>query len=188
MEFRSARYFYVVVPLGGGDVESVVARGKSYLQEDVVFLSLYFKDKKMAQIQIFWLDPQKERKIIIVGSKKMLVFDDMQSSEKIKIYNKEIDRRDRDKFDSYGDYLTLRSGDILLPYVKMVAMSSNSIIVSFPKKYILHALIRKIWLNVFKRIKVVFFNEGDIKKLTSGLREIDRMDVGILWVIKFAKI
>ncbi|MBU1084265.1 MAG: Gfo/Idh/MocA family oxidoreductase [Candidatus Omnitrophota bacterium] len=108
--------------LFGAEVESVSARGQSYLQkdvEDVVFLSLYFKDKKMAQIQISWLDPHKERKLTIVGSKKMLVFDDVESSEKIKIYNKGVDRSGKNEFDSYGDYLTLRSGDILLPYVKM---------------------------------------------------------------------
>ena len=104
------------------EVENVSARGQSYLQkglEDVVFLSLYFKDKKMAQIQISWLDPHKERKLTIVGSRKMLVFDDVQSVEKIKIYDKGFDREEGASFDSYGDYLTLRAGDIHLPYVKM---------------------------------------------------------------------
>jgi len=108
--------------LFGSEVENVSARGQSYLQkglEDVVFLSLYFKDKKMAQIQISWLDPHKERKLTIVGSKKMLVFDDVQSAEKIKIYDKGIDREEGTTFDSYGDYLTLRQGDIHLPYIKM---------------------------------------------------------------------
>jgi len=73
--------------LMGTEVESVAARGQSYLREgleDVVFLSLYFKDKRMAQVQISWLDPHKERKLTIVGSKKMLVFDDVESAEKIR--------------------------------------------------------------------------------------------------------
>ncbi|MCK5451016.1 MAG: Gfo/Idh/MocA family oxidoreductase [Candidatus Omnitrophica bacterium] len=108
--------------LFGSEVENVSARGQSYLQkgiEDVVFLSLYFKDKRMAQIQISWLDPHKERKLTIVGNKKMLVFDDIQSAEKIKIYNKGITKGENPEFDSYGDYLTLRTGDILMPYVKM---------------------------------------------------------------------
>ncbi|MFH1664793.1 MAG: Gfo/Idh/MocA family oxidoreductase [Candidatus Omnitrophota bacterium] len=108
----------------GSEVKDVSARGQYYLQkglEDVVFLSLYFKDNKMAQIQISWLDPHKERKLTIVGSKQMLVFDDIQSVEKIKIYDKGIDKREREKsgFDSYGDYLTLRAGDIYLPRVDM---------------------------------------------------------------------
>ncbi|MGB2879806.1 MAG: Gfo/Idh/MocA family oxidoreductase, partial [Candidatus Omnitrophota bacterium] len=108
--------------LMGSEVENVSARGQYYLQkdlEDVVFLSLYFKDKKMAQIQISWLDPHKERKLTIVGSKKMLVFDDVQSAEKIKIYDKGIDKETGAGFDSYGDYLTLRTGDIYLPYISM---------------------------------------------------------------------
>ncbi|MGB3057458.1 MAG: Gfo/Idh/MocA family oxidoreductase [Candidatus Omnitrophota bacterium] len=108
--------------LMGSEVENVSARGQYYLQkdlEDVVFLSLYFKDKKMAQIQISWLDPHKERKLTIVGSKKMLVFDDVQSAEKIKIYDKGIDKEAGASFDSYGDYLTLRAGDIYLPFISM---------------------------------------------------------------------
>ena len=108
--------------LFGSEVESVSARGQSYLQndlEDVVFLSLYFKDKKMAQIQISWLDPHKERKLTLVGSKKMLVFDDVQAVEKIKIYDKSISKGAGPEFDSYGDYLTLRTGDIHLPHVNM---------------------------------------------------------------------
>ena len=108
--------------LFGSEVESVSARGQSYLQndlEDVVFLSLYFKDKKMAQIQISWLDPHKERKLTLVGSKKMLVFDDVQAVEKIKIYDKGISKGVGTEFDSYGDYLTLRTGDIYLPHVDM---------------------------------------------------------------------
>ena len=108
--------------LFGAEVDNVSARGQCYLQkdlEDVVFLSMYFKDKKMAQVQISWLDPHKERKLTIVGSKKMLVFDDVQSAEKIKIYNKGFDRSERTDFDSYGDYLTLRTGDIYLPHIDM---------------------------------------------------------------------
>ena len=54
-----------------------------------------------------------------MGSKKMLVFDDMQAAEKIKIYDKGADRSDDGPFDSYGDYITLRNGDIHIPSVKM---------------------------------------------------------------------
>ena len=73
----------------------------------------------MSQIQISWLDPHKERKLTIVGSKKMLVFDDVQSAEKIKIYDKSVNTAQKDAFDSYGDYLSLRSGDIYIPHVSM---------------------------------------------------------------------
>lgn len=108
--------------LFGSPVENVSARGQAYLQkdiEDVVFLSMYFRNNKMAQAQISWLDPRRERKLTIVGSKKMLVFDDVESAEKIKIYDKGIDKAEKADFYSYGEYLTLRNGDIWLPAVDM---------------------------------------------------------------------
>ena len=98
----------------------VVARGSAYLQgavEDVVFLHLRFPDGKMAHVHVSWLDPQKLRKFTVVGSRKMVVFDDMEASEKIRIYNKGVDRVGR--IVSYGDALTVRSGDITIPSISL---------------------------------------------------------------------
>jgi len=98
----------------------VSAHGESYIQhgiEDVVFLSLQFSDGKMANIHLSWLDPHKLRKITIVGSKKMVVFDDMEVSEKLKIYDKGVGSP---SYSTYGEYLSLRFGDITIPSVKMV--------------------------------------------------------------------
>jgi predicted dehydrogenase len=98
----------------------VSAHGESYIQkgiEDVVFLSLRFSDGKMANIHLSWLDPHKLRRITIVGSKKMVVFDDMEASEKLKIYDKGVRNL---SYDTYGEYLSLRFGDITIPNVKMV--------------------------------------------------------------------
>jgi predicted dehydrogenase len=98
----------------------VSAHGESYIQngiEDVVFLSLRFSDGKMANVHLSWLDPHKLRKITIVGSKKMAVFDDMEASEKLKIYDKGVRSP---SYDTYGEYLSLRFGDITIPSVKMV--------------------------------------------------------------------
>ncbi|MGB9629990.1 MAG: hypothetical protein ACPL6D_15145 [Thermodesulfobacteriota bacterium] len=53
-------------------------------------MSLRFSDGKMANIHMSWLDPHKIRKITIVGSKKMVVFDDMEASEKLKVYDKGV--------------------------------------------------------------------------------------------------
>ena len=97
----------------------VSAHGESYIQkgiEDVVFLSLHFSDGKMANIQLSWLDPHKLRKVTIVGSKKMVVFDDMEASEKLKIYDKGVGSP---SYATYGEYLTLRFGDITIPNIKM---------------------------------------------------------------------
>ena len=98
----------------------VTAHGESYIQkgiEDVVFVTLRFSDGKMANIHLSWLDPQKARRITIVGSKKMLVFDDMETSEKLRIYDKGVGNV---SYDTYGEYLSLRFGDVTIPNIKMV--------------------------------------------------------------------
>ncbi|HXI69255.1 MAG TPA: Gfo/Idh/MocA family oxidoreductase [Verrucomicrobiae bacterium] len=113
--------------LGDPSPLSVSRRGMAYMQdgiEDVVFLSLTYPGKIMANIHVSWLDPQKVRKMIVVGSKKMVVYDDV-ADDKIAIYDKGIDRRavlgENMDFDhprpQEFDY---RSGDILLPQVKFV--------------------------------------------------------------------
>jgi len=103
------------------DIPTVVsAHGESYIQkgiEDVVFVSLRFLDGKIANVHLSWLDPHKIRKITIVGSKKMVVFDDMESSEKLKIYDKGVNNH---SYDTYGDYLSLRFGNIIIPSVKLL--------------------------------------------------------------------
>lgn len=110
----------IALHLLGDDIESVSARGECYLQdnvEDVVFLNIRYKNRLMVNIQISWLDPYKERKFTIVGSKKMVAFDDMESTEKIKIYDKGVNREPG--YESYGDSLTLRFGDIYIPKIDM---------------------------------------------------------------------
>jgi len=99
---------------------SVSVRGKAYLREgieDVVFVNLTFSKERMAQLHLSWLDPHKIRMITVVGSKKMAVFDDMESSEKLKVYDKGIYRP---FFATYGESLSLRFGDITIPHLEMV--------------------------------------------------------------------
>jgi len=98
----------------------VVARGSAFLQgkiEDVVFLDLRFPGGKLAHVHVSWLDPHKLRKFTVVGSQKMVVFDDMEASEKVRIYDKGVDREGR--IVSYGDSLTVRSGDIVIPRISL---------------------------------------------------------------------
>ena len=109
----------VILYLLGKLPESVSARGESYLQqgvEDVVFVNMKFPDRKMAQLQVSWLDPHKVRKITIVGKKKMAVFDDTESAEKLKIFDKGVTGV---SYESYGDSLTIRFGDIKIPHISM---------------------------------------------------------------------
>jgi predicted dehydrogenase len=98
----------------------VSSHGESYIRkgiEDVVFLSLRFSEGKMANIHLSWLDPHKLRRVTIVGSKKMAVFDDVEATEKLKVYDKGVRNL---SYDTYGEYLSLRFGDITIPSIKMV--------------------------------------------------------------------
>jgi predicted dehydrogenase len=93
----------------------VSARGRSYLGEaleDVAFLTLEFPSGILAQVQLSWLAPSKLRRTSIVGRQKMIVYDDLEPVEKVKIYDRGVDHQPA----SFGEFqLTYRSGDILSP-------------------------------------------------------------------------
>ena len=98
----------------------VSARGQSYLQpgiEDVVFMSMNFGGKAMGHVHVSWLDPHKIRKITIVGSKRMAVFDDLEPNEKLKIYDKGVEINT--DYDTFAEYVGLRFGDITMPYIRV---------------------------------------------------------------------
>ena len=99
----------------------VAAHGKSYLQpaiEDVVFLTMEFATGVLAHVQMSWLDPHKERKLTVVGAKKMVVFDDMEPREKLRIYDKGVERPP--EYGSFGESLAIREGDIFIPRIPTV--------------------------------------------------------------------
>jgi len=103
------------------DPVRVTSTGSAYLQpgiEDVVFTTLHFGDGTMAHIHVSWLDPYKDRKMVVVGSKKMAAFDDSQAAEKIRIYDKGVDTKQ--DYNTYGEYLAIRTGDITIPQIKSV--------------------------------------------------------------------
>jgi predicted dehydrogenase len=109
-----------ILYLLGKEPTDVAARGQGYLQngiEDVVFVTLNFNDNSMAHIHVSWLDPHKVRKITIVGSKKMAVFDDLESNEKLRIYDKGA--ANNTDYNTFAEYISLRFGDITIPYVKI---------------------------------------------------------------------
>jgi predicted dehydrogenase len=111
--------------LGNPEPLSVARQGMAYMQEgidDVVFLNLEYPQKIIANIHVSWLDPQKVRKMIIVGSRKMVIYDDI-ADNKIAIYDKGIDRKavlgENMDFDHpQRMQFNYRSGDILYPEVK----------------------------------------------------------------------
>ena len=103
---------------------SVQRIGMDFIQkgiDDVVFLSLVYPKKIIANIHVSWLDPQKVRKIIIVGSRKMIVFDDV-AEDKVTIYDKGIDRKailgENMDFDQPNvDQFNYRNGDSIIPQI-----------------------------------------------------------------------
>ncbi|MFQ5606439.1 MAG: Gfo/Idh/MocA family protein [Candidatus Zixiibacteriota bacterium] len=108
----------IILFLMDSDPVRVTAAGSAYLQdgiEDVVFTTLHFADGKMAHIHVSWLDPHKDRKITVVGSKKMVVFDDTKAGEKIRLYDKGAERKQ--DYETYAEYLSLRTGDIIIPKI-----------------------------------------------------------------------
>jgi predicted dehydrogenase len=109
----------VIMFLLGAAPTDVAARGQCYLQkgvEDVVFLTMNFGGRAMAHVHVSWLDPHKIRKLTLVGNRKMAVFDDLEATEKLRIYDKgaEISQ----DYNSFAEYVGLRFGDITMPYIK----------------------------------------------------------------------
>ncbi len=110
--------------LGDPEPVSISRKGMAYMQDgidDVVFLSLEYPRKIIANVHVSWLDPQKVRKMIVVGSRKMVIYDDI-ADDKIAIYDKGIDRKavlgENMDFDTpRPPEFNYRSGDILLPQV-----------------------------------------------------------------------
>ena len=105
----------VVLYLAGEEPDEVEARGECYMRpgiEDVVFCFLRFPSGLAAHLHLSWLDPHKERRLTVVGSRRMATFDDMELERKLTVYDKGFD----EAAGSYGEYIT-RSGDIWSPRV-----------------------------------------------------------------------
>ena len=107
----------IITYLLGQVPESVNCMGKSHYRkgiEDVATLTLNYENGVISFIHSSWLDPNKIRKTTIVGSKKMLVYNDVEPQEKIKIYDKGVDAPPY--YDTYGDFqFSYRYGDIHSP-------------------------------------------------------------------------
>jgi len=107
--------------LFGATPEVVSANGRCYVQrdrgiEDVAFVTLEYPGKQIANVHVSWLDPNKIRKMTFVGSKQMLVYDDVDPTEKIKVYDKGVEIQQH--YDNFGEFqLRLRSGDIFVPRI-----------------------------------------------------------------------
>ncbi len=98
--------------------EAVAATGQSHLNglEDMAYITVYFKDRMLAHINVNWLSPVKVRTTLIGGEKKMVVWNDLEADEKVKVYDKGVDIAN-----GHGIYdllVSYRSGDVWIPKVE----------------------------------------------------------------------
>ena len=110
----------IILMLTGSLPESVSCHGSSHFRnevEDVAILTMNFADNLISFVHVSWLDPNKIRRTTIVGSRKMLVYDDLATQEKIRIYDKGVSM-DR-YYDTFGDFhFSYRYGDVLIPRIE----------------------------------------------------------------------
>jgi predicted dehydrogenase len=104
----------------GTSPEAVVATGQKHLNchEDVAFMTLYFPEKVIAHINVNWLSPVKMRTTLIGGEKKMLVWNDLEADEKVKVYDKGVDITNQEGV--YELLVNYRSGDMWSPQLEQV--------------------------------------------------------------------
>jgi predicted dehydrogenase len=100
--------------------EAVSATGQSHLNghEDVAFITVYFPNKIIAHINVNWLSPVKVRTTLIGCEKKMLVWNDLEADEKIKVYDKGVHISSREGL--YNLLVNYRSGDMWSPQVEQI--------------------------------------------------------------------
>ena len=106
--------------MGGRMPEAVSCQGESHYGngvEDVAMLTLRFERNIIAFVHVSWLDPDKIRRTTVVGSRKMLVYDDLATQEKIRIYDKGVTAQKY--YDTFGDFqFSYRYGDIKIPRIE----------------------------------------------------------------------
>jgi predicted dehydrogenase len=103
-----------------GSPEAVVATGQCHLNshEDVAFMTLYFPENVIAHINVNWLSPVKVRSTMIGGEKRMLVWNDLEADEKVKVYDKGVNITSNEGM--YNLLVNYRSGDMWSPQLEQV--------------------------------------------------------------------
>jgi predicted dehydrogenase len=100
--------------------EAIVATGEGHLNghEDVAYMTLYFPDRVIAHINVNWLSPVKVRTTLIGGEKRMVVWNDLEADEKVKIYDKGVEMTSREGV--YNLLVSYRSGDMWAPQLEQI--------------------------------------------------------------------
>ncbi len=100
----------------GEEPKTITATGGTFVQDgipDVAFITTKFESGIVAHIEVSWLAPSKLRRTTVVGSKKMVVYDDTESIEKVKVFDRGVQYKDPETFGEFQ--LSYRTGDILIP-------------------------------------------------------------------------
>ena len=102
------------------EAEAISATGQAHLNEheDIAFITAYYPDKMIAHVNVNWISPVKVRSTMIGGEKKMLVWNDLEADEKLKIYDKGVDVKSQEGV--YNLLVSYRSGDMWAPQVEQV--------------------------------------------------------------------
>src|SRR5437867_9973868 len=100
--------------------EAIVATGEKHVNgtEDMAFITIYFPNKVIAHLNLNWLSPVKIRTTLIGGEKKMLVWNDLEADEKIKVYDKGIERSNGSS--GYDLHVSYRTADLWVPSIEQV--------------------------------------------------------------------
>ena len=104
----------------GAEPVTVCARGNSFVHEgveDIVYSLLRFPGNVLAHMRLSWLDPRKTRQFTVVGSEKMVIYDDVSALEKIQIYDKRVKAIRRTE--TFGDFtFAYHYGDVIIPHIQ----------------------------------------------------------------------
>ncbi len=110
----------IILHIMGESPVSINCRGAAHITpgvEDVTSMNLMFSDEKSAIIQSSWLDPKKVREMTIIGSERMIVYDDVAPQEKIKIFDVRVERPPH--YDTFAEFhYAYHYGDMYSPYIK----------------------------------------------------------------------
>jgi predicted dehydrogenase len=109
----------ILLHLIGGKLESVSTHGVGCVRadvEDVAYMTMTFEEGILAHSRVSWLDPFKTRRITVIGSDKMVVYDDLEAHEKLKVYDKRVSAIRRT--DTFGEFqFTYHYGSVVSPYI-----------------------------------------------------------------------
>ena len=110
----------------GARPHQVSAHGRSHVWRedgiaDLCFCLLEYPDGRSAHLHLSWMDPQKVRQMVVVGDKKMLVYDDMDPTKHIQLFDKGVERERERYVRDYADFKTrIRAGDLVIPNIRLV--------------------------------------------------------------------